>query len=305
MEKIHFRDIATFRGEFSAGIGKFDGVHLGHREILGMISSEAERTGGIPAVFTFRKFRAEFMLCGWEEKLALLEKAGIRICFWCDIDEIYGLSHRAFLDTMVSAGLKTLVVGYNFRFGAGRKGDVKFLQKKQKDKKFNLVIVPPRTSGGEIVNSSKIRTLIKKGEIAKANDFLGRTFSVTGKVISGSNTGSTIGFPTANLSLENNVRAGEGVYAGWAVYKDKIYKAAIVAGVPPSFRDKTEKFEVFMINFSGGEIYGEEVKVFLFKKLREQIKFRDKKKLKLRIAADVEEIKDLLVEEPCLMEAKS
>lgn len=299
MEKIHFKDIGrTFRGEFAAGIGKFDGVHLGHREILRTISLEAKKKGFLPAVFTFRKFRAEFMLCGWEEKLTLLKKAGMRVCFWCDIDEIYGLSHGEFLNTMVSAGLKTLVVGYNFRFGAGRKGDIEFLQEQQKKKGFNLIVVPPQRVDGEIVNSSKIRTLIKEGEITRAGDFLGRLFSVNGKVIRGSNIGSTIGSPTANLSLENNVRVGEGVYAGWAQYNKKIYKAAIVAGVPPSFTDKTEKFEVFMINFSGGEIYGEKVKVFLFKKLREQIKFRDKEKLKLRIAADVKEIKSLLEDKP-------
>ncbi len=294
MEKIHFKDIGTFRGEFAAGIGKFDGVHLGHREILGIISAEAKRTGGIPAVFTFRKFRAEFMLCGWEEKLALLENSGICVCFWCDIDEIYGLSHRAFLDTMVSAGLKTLVVGYNFRFGTGRKGDIDFLHKQQKEKGFNLVVAPPLKSGGEIVNSSKIRSLIKEGEIAKANNFLGRTFSVTGKVIRGSKIGNTIGFPTANLVLENKVRIGEGVYAGWAQYDNKIYKAAIVAGVPPSFSEKTEKFEVFIIDFGAKDIYGRQIKVSLFSKLRNQIKFSDKEKLKLRIAADVDGIRELL-----------
>ncbi len=300
MEKIHFRDMGKFKGKFVTGIGKFDGVHTGHREILRTISSEAKEKGLLPAVFTFRKFPAEFLLCSWDEKINFLEESHIRLCFWCDLDEISGLSHENFLNSLLSAGLKTLVVGYNFRFGTGRKGDIEFLQKKQKEKGFNLVIVPPQRVDGDIVNSSKIRTLIKHGEITEANKFLGRYFSVTGEVVSGINVGRTIGFPTANLSLENKVRIGQGVYAGWAQHDRKIYKAAIVAGVSPTFNDKREKFEVFIIDLGAKDLYGEKIKVFLFKKLREQVKFKDKEKLKLRISADVKKIKSLLKKEPGL-----
>lgn len=293
MKTIHFKDIGKFRGEIVTGIGKFDGVHLGHREILRTIVKEANRSL-IPAVFTFRKFPAEFLLCGWDEKLSLLKESGMKVCFWCDLDEIAHLSPGKFLDILVSAGVKTLVVGYDFHFGAGRKGNIKFLREMKEEKDFNLVVVPPQKVNGEVVNASQIRSFIKKGEVSKANSLLGRYFSVTGKVIQGSNIGSTLGFPTANLALENNIRIGEGVYAGWAEYKRTIYKAAIVTGVSPTFDDKTNKFEVFIIGFNDEDIYDQKIKVFLFKKLREQIEFPDKKSLKDRIAADVKEITALL-----------
>lgn len=219
MKKIRFRDIGNFKGEFVTGIGKFDGVHFGHGEVLKKIVAEANTKGLIPAVFTFRKFPAEFMLCGWEEKLSLLKESGIKVCFWCDLEEILHLSPGEFMDILLHAGVKTIVVGYDFHFGAGRKGNIGFLREVKEEKRFNLIVVPPQKVNGAVVNASEIRRFIKKGDVSKANVFLGRYFSVAGKVVKGNNIGSAIGFPTANLVLDKDIRIGEGIYAGWAEYK--------------------------------------------------------------------------------------
>jgi riboflavin kinase / FMN adenylyltransferase len=294
MEIIHFKDIGKFREGIVTGIGKFDGVHLGHQKIIKIILDEAKIRDCIPAVFTFRKFPAEFTLYGWNEKLSLLRISGIKLCLWCDLDEISHISHKRFLDILVSSGVKTLVVGYDFHFGKGRRGNIKFLQSVKEDKGFELVTVPPQKVNGEVVNASKIRRFIKNGEVFRANSLLGRYFSITGKVVPGSNIGKGLGFPTANLVLRNKVHIGEGVYAGWVEYKGVIYKAAIVTGISPTFADRMSKFEVFIIGFEDMDIYGEIIKVFLFKRLREQIRFQDMKSLKTRIDEDVKEITALL-----------
>ncbi len=298
MKTIHFRDMGKFRCETVTGIGKFDGVHLGHRAVLDTIVKDAENTTLAPAVFTFRKFPAEFLLCGWDEKLALLKNSGIKVCFWCDLDEVMHLSPATFLDILLGTGVKTLVVGYDFHFGSGRKGNIKFMREMKGEKGFDLKVVPPHKVNGEVVNASEIRSFIRKGDISRANNFLGRHFSVSGEVIKGSNIGNTIGFPTANLKLDNNIRIGEGVYAGWALHGGKIYEAAVVAGISPTFYDGISKFEVFLIGFRGKDIYGERLKVFLFKKLRNQIKFPDKDSLKVRISEDVKEITAILANQP-------
>ncbi|HOL22248.1 MAG TPA: riboflavin biosynthesis protein RibF [bacterium] len=295
MKLIHFSKIKKIDKGIVLGIGKFDGVHSGHQKILEIVVKEAEEKGRVAGVVTLRKFPVEFLLCPWEEKLSLLKEAGMELCIWCDLDEVSHLSPQEFLDMLLGAGVKTIVVGYNFRFGRGRRGDIKFLQKQSKKRNFSLIVVPSYKKNGEIVSASKIREMIKNGEIEKANKFLGRYFSVSGRVVKGSGIGKKIGFPTANLSLENNICIGEGIYAGWAVYKKRIYKAAIVTGKSPTFNDDINKFEVFLINYEKKrDLYNQHLQVFLYKKLRAQIKFKNTVELKARIAKDIQNIKLLL-----------
>ncbi|MCM8760421.1 MAG: bifunctional riboflavin kinase/FAD synthetase [Candidatus Omnitrophica bacterium] len=277
------------------GIGKFDGVHSGHKKVLSIISAEAKKEGRVAGIITFRRSPVKFLLCGWKEKLSLLDKTGIEVCIWCDFNDISHLSPEEFLEILVRAGVKTIIVGHNFRFGKGRKGDVKFLKKQAKKQKFSLIVVPPFKKNGEIVSSSKIRTALKRGDIKRVNEFLGRYFSVSGKVVKGKGIGQKLGFPTANLSLENNICIGQGVYAGWVEYKRKIYKSAIVTGKSPTFNNDVNKFEVFIIDYQGkNNLYNKKIRVFLYKKIRSQIKFQNLEKLKNQIEKDIKEIKILL-----------
>jgi len=297
MKLIHFSKIKKIDKGIVLGIGKFDGVHSGHQKILEIVVKEAEEKGRVAGVVTLRKFPVEFLLCPWEEKLSLLKEAGMELCIWCDFGEISHLSAEEFLDILLTAEVKTIVVGYNFHFGKGRKGDVKFLRKQSKEKGFSLIVVPSYKKKGEVVSASKIRRMIKSGDIEKANKLLGRYFSVSGKVVKGKGIGKKIGFPTANLALENNICIGEGVYAGWAVYKKGTYKAAIVTGKSPTFNDNINKFEVFLIDFPyKKDIYNEKVDVFLYKKIRGQRKFQDIESLKKQIEKDIQKIKILLKE---------
>ncbi|MCM8830552.1 MAG: bifunctional riboflavin kinase/FAD synthetase [Candidatus Omnitrophica bacterium] len=295
MKLIHFSKIKKIDKEVVLGIGKFDGVHLGHQKILFTIVKEAKKEGRVPAVITFKNFPVDFFLCDWKEKLYLLNQSGIKLCIWCDLDEISHLSPEKFLEILVKAGVKTIVVGYNFHFGKGKKGDIKFLRKQSKKRNFSLIVVPSYKKNGVIISASKIRKMIKSGDIEKANKLLGRYFSVSGKVVKGKGIGKKIGFPTANLALENNICIGEGVYAGWVEHKRKIYRSAIVTGTSPTFKDDKNKFEVFIIDYDGkNTLYNQQIKIFLYKKLRSQIKFQNLEGLKRKIEEDIREIKLLL-----------
>lgn len=289
METIHFSFYEKQKKKLALGIGKFDGLHLGHRAILGKILDESGRNSLIPAVFTFRNFPVEFKIYGWEEKKILLQQSGIELCIWCDFDEICSMKAEEFLDMISAMGTEIIAVGSNFHFGAERKGNISLLKKSMHEKGFRLFSVPPEKKNGEVVSSTKIRFFIKHGEMEKANDFLGRVFSVEGKVVQGIKKGTYLGFPTANLLLSNKVHISEGIYAGRVEYNGRLYSAAINIGDSPTFEEKEKKFEAFILDFNG-DLYGKTLRVYLFKKIREIEKFSSEDELKKRISADIKQI---------------
>ncbi len=293
MKTMHFASYKKQEKNFALGIGKFDGLHLGHRIILKKILDESAKNSLIPAVFTFRNFPVEFMIYGWEEKTALLKQAGIELCVWCDFDEIRNLRAEEFLDMLSAMGAEIIVVGSNFHFGAERKGNISLIKNSENEKGFRLVSVPPEKKNGEVVSSTKIRSFIKHGEIEKANDFLGRAFSVDGRVVHGIRKGTYLGFPTANLLLSKKVHLSEGIYAGRVEYDNRLYPAALNIGDSPTFADREKKFEVFILDFNG-DLYGKTLKVYLFKKIRDIAKFGTEDELKKQIAADIKQIHKIL-----------
>ena len=296
MQTVHFSQVKKYKKGLSLGIGKFDGVHIGHYTILKAISQEAEKNSFVPAVFTFRNFPVEFMLCKWEEKIALIEKAGIKLCIWCDLPEISMMTAEEFLEMLSAINVKKIVVGQNFHFGAGRKGNISLLKNNEDIKNFQLVVVAPKRINGEIVNSTRIRSFIKNGEIEKANDFLGRLFFLEGQVVQGKKIGSLLGFPTANLALLNPIPISDGIYAGMVRYSNRIYPAVVHIGPSPTFNEKEKKFEVFIIDFKKPlELYGQTLKVFLFNKIRDIKKFDTEKNLKQQIACDVQQAKEIFL----------
>ncbi|NLG12483.1 MAG: riboflavin biosynthesis protein RibF [Elusimicrobia bacterium] len=291
----NFIKIKKTKKEIVLGIGKFDGVHSGHKRILEIVSKTAEREGRAAGVFTFKTFPVEFLLCSWEEKLALLKKEGIQRCIWSDFEDIARLSPDEFLDILVEAGVKRIVVGYNFRFGKERRGDIRFLKDAAKKKGFSVIVMPPYKKKGKVVSASLIRKVIKQGDIKTANTLLGRYWSVSGKVIKGKGIGWKLGFPTANLSLDKDICVEDGVYAGWALCGRRVFKAAIVAGSSPTFNGDTDKLEVFLIGFQGNKnLYNRQLQVFFYKKIRAQRRFEDERELQRQIETDVRKIKSLL-----------
>ncbi|MCK9266939.1 riboflavin biosynthesis protein RibF [bacterium] len=292
MRVIHFKSYKKENSDIGIGIGKFDGVHIGHQSILNKVLCESQKDSLTPSVFTFRNFPNEFMLYSWEDRLTLIKKSGIKLCIWCDFQEVYKIEADTFLDILSEMGTKTIVVGYNFHFGAERKGDINFLQKNSVKYGYNLLLIPPQKKDGEIINSTKIRLSLKEGELNKVTDFLGRTFSIEGKVIHGDKIGGKLGFPTANLQLFNNIKISEGVYAGFVKHNNKLYSSAIYIGNSPTFEKNERKFEVYLFDFEKN-LYDETLKVYLIQKVRGIKIFENESQLKTQIYSDIEKIKHI------------
>ena len=293
MEVYHFRNIEKQKQGLVVGIGKFDGVHLGHKKLIEKIVSVSKKESKVASVFTFRNFPVEFFITQWEEKISILEKYGIEICIWSDFSDIRNLKANEFIEYLIKKGVEGFVVGFNFRFGKNREGDVETLKKLSEKYGFSVDVVEPVKIDGEIVNASKIRQFIKKGEIEKGNKFLGRYFSFKGKVVKGSLRGKIIGFPTANILPDYKVEAGEGVYAGYVFYKGKFYKAAINIGAPVTFGEKEKKIEVHIIEFRE-EIYGEGLEIFLVKRIRDVECFPSIEELKIALRKDISSVLNIL-----------
>ena len=194
--------------------------------------------------------------------------------------------------TSVEMGTKTIIVGYNFHFGAERKGDINFLQKNSVKYGYNLILMPPQKKYGEIINSTKIRLFLKEGELSKVTDFLGRTFSIEGKVIHGDKIGGKLGFPTANLQLFINIKISEGVYAGFVKHNNKLYSSAIYIGNSPTFDKNERKFEVYLFDVEKN-LYDETLRVYLTQKVRNIKIFENASQLKTQIYSDIEKIKHI------------
>jgi len=282
-----------FSKKLILGIGKFDGVHLGHKKLIEKIVSISKKERKIASVFTFRDFPVEFYITPWEEKISILEKYGIEVCIWSDFSDIKNLKADNFIKYLIKKGVESFVVGFNFRFGKNREGDIKSLKKLSEKYNFSVNVIEPVKIDGEIVNASKIRQFVKKGEIEKANKFLGRYFSFKGKVIKGSLRGKIIGFPTANILPDYKIEVGEGVYAGYVFYKGKFYKAAINIGAPVTFGEKEKRIEVHIIGFKEN-IYGETLEIFLVKKIRDEKCFSSMEELKNALKKDISSVLNIL-----------
>jgi len=274
------------------GIGKFDGVHLGHQKLIKKIISISKRKNKIPAVFTFKNFPLESYITPFEEKISLLKKYGIEICIWSNFEEIKNWDGEKFIEFLIKIGVKEIVVGFNFKFGKDRKWDVDLLKDISKKYGFSVNIVNAFEIDGEVVNTSKIKKFLREGNIERANKFLGRHFSIKGKVVAGSGRGKKIGFPTANILLDEKIEIGQGVYAGYVFYKGEKYKGGMNVGNCPTFGEKRKRVEVYIFDFEQ-EIYGETIEVFFLKKIRDEIKFSSIDELKKQIKKDINIIKEI------------
>lgn len=220
-------------------LGNFDGIHLGHLDILKRVSERAREIGGVSAVLTFKehpqrvlnqfaaKMTSPAALLGGKEnppiltslihKLHLLKEA-IDICFLIDFTvEFSKKSPEEFVrDILVgSLGVKEIYLGFNARFGCGRSGNSQLMKRLAPKCGFLFHEVPPLQVNGKVVSSSLIRSLVQEGRIAEANEFLGRLYSFFGTVVQGSGRGKELGFPTANLDVQSEAMPPDGVYAVW------------------------------------------------------------------------------------------
>ncbi len=299
-------------------LGNFDGVHLGHLEIIRTIRERTKRINGTSAVFTFREHPQRVLhrkedppiLTSLIHKLFLLEQASVDLCFL--IDFTLALSKKSpedfvkqvFIDTL---GAREICLGFNARFGHDRSGDSKLMKQLALKHKFAFLEAGPFQIGGQVVSSSAIRSLIHEGRLSEAAQFLGRSYSFFGTVIPGSGRGKGLGFPTANLDLHSEVMPPEGVYAAWVrilelrladtkeswaklekrVVGDHL-KALLNYGKRPTFgRDLKPIPEVHILDFCE-DLTNKTIEVTIGQRLRPEQTFSNRNVLQVQIKKDIE-----------------
>ena len=277
-------------------VGVFDGVHQGHRHLLGRLV-EAAGSKYIPTVLTFSNHPITVLRPGTEvknittpeEKARLLRDIGVGLVVSLEFTpELARVSAAEFASLLVeSLAMKGLVLGPDTALGHDREGDLDFLTKRGEELGFWVEAVAPLAMNGQPIKSRNIRKAVSQGDLATCNRFLGRTFSIRGEVISGERRGRELGFPTANLALPGELLLpGDGIYATWAVIDGERHPSATSIGIRPTFGLSERLVEVHVLDFKG-DLYGKEIGVEFVGKIRDQQKFPGVEELIAQMDRDV------------------
>ena len=286
-------------------IGVFDGVHLGHRKLIGEISRLARQLDAVPVALTFdhhprsvlQLSSPPVLLMDLAERIRLLKEAGAAMVAVADFTpELAGTSPEDFLQMLFASvpRLAAVGVGANWRFGARGAGNVELLKKYALEHRFELAAVPELVLNNEVVSASTIRRLIAGGELDRAEQLLGSRYTLCGKVANGYGiAGKNLNCPTANIEPAAGVLPPDGVYSGIVSFEDQRYAAAVNIGIAPTYgrsADTRRRIEAHLLNFSGN-LYGKTVYLTLGEYLRSEQCFASEEALKQQILSDVENIR--------------
>jgi riboflavin kinase/FMN adenylyltransferase len=276
------------RSERSVAVGTFDGVHLGHREVIA--GSDSVLTFDPHPVSVVAPQHTPKLLTTLERKAELIASLGVRelIVIPFDADFARRTADEFVDDVLVGAlGATRVAIGENFRFGHKAQGDPRLLAA---DTRFTTVVHPLLEVAGEIVSSSHIRGLLLAGEVAEANELLGAAFELSGEVAHGDERGRQLGFPTANLVPDEALACpGHGVYACLADGRP----AAVSIGVRPTFKTgRGELIEAYILDFDA-DIYGETLRIEFLDRLRGERRFESPQALVAQMHRDVERTREV------------
>jgi riboflavin kinase/FMN adenylyltransferase len=287
-------------------IGSFDGVHIGHQQLIGELINNAHQAGGKSVVLTFhphptvilRGRTGAFYLTPPTEKTKLLDELGADIVithpFTYELSQSTAREYITYL--MDHLGFRQLWVGYDFALGKGREGNVPYLKLLGEEFGYTVHVVDPVTSNGKIVSSSLIRNLLSGGEVAGANKLLARSYRLEGIVVHGDGRGKRIGIPTANLETgDEKLIPGAGVYACMAQIQSKYWPAAVNVGTRPTFEDTDQKshVEAHILDFSS-ELYGQEIALEFIERLRGEIRYQSVEELIKQIYSDIDQTRVII-----------
>jgi riboflavin kinase/FMN adenylyltransferase len=287
-------------------IGTFDGVHTGHARILDQLRQEAATIGGETVIITFYPHPRKVVKGGTEdirlintleEKIQLLSWQGIDHLVIVPFTEAFSLlTAEEYVTDFLLARFHphTVIIGYDHRFGRGRQGDYHLLEQFSASEGFVLQEIPVHLLDEVSVSSTRIREAIQRADIDTANQLLGYPFFFSGRVVKGNQLGRTLGFPTANLEVENpeKLTPANGIYAVEArlLPADDLFSAPLLQGmmsigIRPTIDGTDRTIEVNLFDFNE-DIYGRELRVFVKKWLRPELKFSGLEALKSAIAKD-------------------
>lgn len=276
-------------------VGSFDGVHLGHLDVIAHLKRAAQAAQAAPALITFEPHprcvldpaNCPSSITTLREKLDAVEKAGVAHAIVLRFDrELMSLSPQEFVDRLSAVmDIRAWVIGFDFAFGRGRTGNAEWLRAHGQ----TVDVVPPFKIEGRELHSSEIRRLVTAGEVDTANRLLGREFSMSGPVEAGARVGRTLGFPTANISPEpNKLVPALGAYAGRVIAPEGEFVAALSVGYRPTFGGTELKVEAFLLDFEG-DLYQQRLELRFLRWLHADIKFPTKDDLIRQLKQDVAE----------------
>lgn len=289
-------------------IGTFDGVHLGHQKIIERLKAEAKKVNGETVLFTFFPHPRMVidptnhglkLIQTQAEKIENLERIGLdHLIIFPFTKSFSNLTADEFVkDYLVNKlNVKTIVVGYDHQFGKNREGTLKHLQKLSETLPFKVIEIPAHEVDEINVSSTKIRKAIEIGDVQMANSYLNEPFEISGKIVKGNQIGRTIGFPTANIEIGDELKIipAIGVYAVEIVLEDqRILQGMMNIGIRPTVTDSKEvKVEVFIFDFSEA-IYDQRIKVYLLQRIRGEHRFQSVEVLRAQLQEDEKTVRSI------------
>jgi len=279
-------------------LGNFDGVHLAHQKMLGLTQQMARKLKGTSCVYTFNPHpvkilspdSAPHLITTLHQKLKLLAKLKMGAIILEPFNlQFAKLSPEEFIEKILIGrlGVAGIVVGYDFTFGAKRSGNPALLQKICAEKGIPCEVMEVFLLGQTLVSSTQVRQLIREGNVEKASFLLGRKFEIRGEVIHGEGLGKKLGFPTANLQVENELLPAHGVYATRLKLGLRWYEGVTNIGSRPTFGGNKLAIESHLFKFKKS-IYGKKVRLQFIKKIRDEKFFSNGEALKEQIQKDIE-----------------
>lgn len=282
------------------GIGVFDGVHRGHQEVIRRVLEEARRHSVRSLLLTFDRLPEELLrpeiapkrLMGLQEKIDVLSALGPDEIMVAHVKpELLGQEASEFVRSVIGEKLhpRGVIVGEDFRYGRGGKGNVETLRADATTLGFEVMTVPPVHHEGDKVSSTRIRALLAEGRVEAAADLLTRPYRLSGRVVDGQKLGRVLGYPTANLEIPPaHLIPAKGIYACRAMGDDFARDAAVSIGVRPTVgEDLTLTVEAFLLEFEG-DLYGQALRLEFIARIREEQRFPSLEALKEQMSRDVE-----------------
>ena len=279
-------------------IGTFDGIHLGHQEILSRLIKSSKNKDLNSVVLTFfphpriilNKYNEVKMIDTLDEKIIHLNEIGIDSLIIHPFDKNFSLlsANQFIKDFLVDKlKIKHIIIGYDHRFGKGREASVTDLKNYADDYDFTVEEIKAQEIEKITVSSTKIRNSINQGDIKTTEKYLGRYFNLTGKVVKGDGLGKKINYPTANIFIEETYKIipKDGVYLVETIIKDKLFNGMMNIGHRPTIGTKNKSIEVHLFNFNE-DIYGQVISIKMISKIRDEKKFSSIQALKEQLVKD-------------------
>ena len=288
--------------------GVFDGIHIGHQDVLETVRERADVDNLVSVLFGFYPHPLAFLapemcppvLMCLPKRVEILEQIGIDIAIFVNFNErIASLSPDTFVNTVLLdvCRAKHVVVGYACQFGKDREGNAQILEAMGQRSQFGVTVVPATQLNGLPVHSTRIREAIARGDLGLASQLLGRTYSLSGTIVRGDGRGTQLGFPTANIETGEQLCPPNGVYAIRAKLADRWLDGVLNIGIRPTFNGTKFQVESHLFDFDE-MIYGERIEVFIIEKIRSERKFSNMNALVKQINRDITVADEILSQQP-------